>query len=97
MKTIILTLGFLALATYTLISCQPTHHEVTGVVIAKKEIPEHNKYIDKGTLPYEFQRIAPKHILTLAVDGKPHDLEVDPDTYQSAVIGEKITLKKRIK
>ena len=67
---------------------------VKGKVVAKSEIPEHYETIDKGTLPYEQKYIRAKYFITLSFHNREEKIAVDWVTYDKAVIGKKITIKR---
>ena len=65
---------------------------IRGIVISKHEIPEHTEVIDKGTLPYEVRYISEQHFLTIRSRTRTERVSVDQHTFDSALIGEEITI-----
>ena len=67
---------------------------VKAKVVAKSEIPEHYESIDKGTLPYEQKYIKAKYFVTLSFHNRTEKIAVDRVTFDKAVIGKILTIKK---
>lgn len=67
---------------------------VKGKVVAKSEIPEHYETIDKGTLPYEQKYIKAKYFVTLSFHNREEKIAVDWVTYDKAVIGKVLKIKR---
>ena len=67
---------------------------VKGKVVAKSEIPEHYETIDKGTLPYEQRYIRAKYFVTLSFHNREEKIAVDWVTYDKAVIGKVLKIKR---
>ena len=67
---------------------------VKGVVIEKSEIPEHYECIDKGVLPYEQKSVNAQYFVTLSFRDRTEKIAVDGVTFDKAVIGEELTIKR---
>ena len=67
---------------------------VKGKVVAKSEIPEHYETIDKGTLPYEQKYIRAKYLVTLSFHNRIEKIAVDWVTFDKAVVGKVLTIKR---
>lgn len=67
---------------------------VRGIVIEKSEIPEHYECIDKGVLPYEQKYINARYFVTLSFRNREEKIAVDWVTFEKAVIGKKLTIKR---
>lgn len=67
---------------------------VRGIVVEKSEIPEHYETIDKGTLPYEQKYIKAKYFVTLSFHNREEKIAVDWVTYDKAVIGKVLKIKR---
>ena len=67
---------------------------VKGIVIEKSEIPEHYETIDKGVLPYEQKYINARYFITLSFRNRTEKIAVDGVTFDRAVIGKELTIKK---
>ena len=67
---------------------------VKGIVIEKSEIPEHYETIDKGVLPYEQKYINAQYFVTLSFRNRNEKIAVDWVTFDKAVIGKELTIKR---
>lgn len=67
---------------------------VKGIVIEKSEIPEHYETIDKGVLPYEQKYINAQYFVTLSFRNRKEKIAVDWATFDKAVIGKVLTIKR---
>lgn len=67
---------------------------VKGIVIEKSEIPEHYETIDKGVLPYEQKYIKARYFVTLSFRKRKEKFAVDWVTFDKAVIGKELTIKR---
>lgn len=67
---------------------------VKGIVIEKSEIPEHYETIDKGVLPYEQKYIKDQYFVTLSFRNRKEKFAVDWVTFDKAVIGKVLTIKR---
>ena len=67
---------------------------VRGIVIEKSEIPEHYETIDKGVLPYEQKYINAQYFVTLSFRNRKEKIAVDWVTFDKAVIGKELTIKR---
>jgi len=67
---------------------------VRGIVIEKSEIPEHYECIDKGVLPYEQKYINARYFVTLSFRNREEKIAVDWVTFDKAVIGKVLTIKR---
>ena len=67
---------------------------VKGIVIEKSEIPEHYETIDKGVLPYEQKYINAQYFVTLSFRNRTEKIAVDWVTFDKAVVGKVLTIKK---
>lgn len=67
---------------------------IRGVVIEKSEIPEHYETIDKGVLPYEQKYIKDQYFVTLSFRNRNEKIAVDWVTFDKAVIGKELTIKR---
>lgn len=67
---------------------------VRGIVIEKSEIPEHYETIDKGVLPYEQKYINAQYFVTLSFRNRKEKIAVDWVTFDKAVIGKVLTIKR---
>ena len=67
---------------------------VKGKVVAKSEIPEHYETIDKGVLPYEQKYIKDQYFVTLSFRNRKEKIAVDWATFDKAVIGKELTIKR---
>lgn len=67
---------------------------VRGIVIEKSEIPEHYETIDKGVLPYEQKYINAQYFVTLSFRNRTEKIAVDWVTFDKAVVGKVLTIKK---
>ena len=67
---------------------------VKGIVIEKSEIPEHYETIDKGILPYEQKHINAQFFVTLSFRNRKEKIAVDWATFNKAVIGKELTIKR---
>ena len=65
-----------------------------GIVIEKSEIPEHYETIDKGVLPYEQKHINAQFFVTLSFRNRKEKIAVDWVTFDKAVIGKVLTIKR---
>lgn len=67
---------------------------VKGIVVEKSEIPEHYETIDKGVLPYEQKHINAQYFVTLSFRNRTEKIAVDWVTFDKAVVGKVLTIKK---
>lgn len=67
---------------------------VKGKVVAKSEIPEHYETVDKGVLPYEQKYINAQHFVTLSFRNRKEKIAVDWVTFDKAIVGKVLTIKK---
>ena len=67
---------------------------VKGIVIEKSEIPEHYETIDKGVLPYEQKYINAQYFVTLSFRNRTEKIAVNWVTFNKAVVGKVLTIKK---
>lgn len=67
---------------------------VKGIVIEKSEIPEHYETIDKGVLPYEQRYIKARYFVTLSFRNRKEKIAVDWVTFDKAVIGNELIIKR---
>lgn len=67
---------------------------VKGIVIEKSEIPEHYECVDKGVLPYEQRCVNAQYFVTLSFHNREEKIAVDWVTYDKAVIGKVLTIKR---
>lgn len=67
---------------------------VRGIVIEKSEIPEHYETIAKGVLPYEQKYINARYFVTLSFRNRKERIAVDWVTFDKAVIGKELTIKR---
>ena len=67
---------------------------VRGIVIEKSEIPEHYEAVDKGVLPYEQKYINARYFVTLSFRKRKEKFAVDWVTFDKAIIGKELTIKK---
>ena len=67
---------------------------VRGIVVEKSEIPEHYETIDKGVLPYEQKNINARYFVTLSFRNRKEKIAVDWATFDKAVIGKELTIKR---
>ena len=67
---------------------------IRGVVIEKSEIPEHYETIDKGVLPYEQKYINDRYFVTLSFRNRKEKIAVDWVTFEKAIIGKELTIKR---
>lgn len=67
---------------------------VKGIVIEKSEIPEHYETIDKGVLPYKQKYINARYFVTLSFCNRKEKVAVDWVTFDKAVIGKELTIKR---
>lgn len=67
---------------------------VKGIVVEKSEIPEHYETIDKGVLPYEQKYINAQYFVTLSFRNRTEKIAVDWVTFDKAVVGKVLTIKK---
>lgn len=67
---------------------------VRGIVIEKSEIPEHYETIDKGVLPYEQRYIKSKYFVTLSFRNRKEKIAVDWVTFDKAIVGKILTIKR---
>lgn len=67
---------------------------VRGIVIEKSEIPEHYETIDKGVLPYEQKYINARYFVTLSFRNRKEKIAVDWVTFEKAIIGKELTIKR---
>lgn len=67
---------------------------VRGIVIEKSEIPEHYEAVDKGVLPYEQKYIKARYFVTLSFRNQKEKIAVDWATFDKAVIGKELTIKR---
>lgn len=67
---------------------------VRGIVIEKSEISEHYECVDKGVLPYEQKHINAQFFVTLSFRNRKEKIAVDWATFDKAVIGKELTIKR---
>lgn len=67
---------------------------VRGIVIENSEIPEHYETIDKGVLPYEQKYINARYFVTLSFRNRKEKIAVDWVTFEKAIIGKELTIKR---
>jgi len=67
---------------------------IRGIVIEKSEIPEHYECVDKGVLPYEQKCVNAQYFITLSFRNREEKIAVDWVTFDKAVIGKVLTIKK---
>jgi hypothetical protein len=67
---------------------------VKGIVVEKSEILEHYETIDKGVLPYEQKYINAQYFVTLSFRNRTEKIAVDWVTFDKAVVGKVLTIKK---
>ena len=67
---------------------------VKGIVVEKSEIPEHYETIDKGVLPYEQKYIKDQYFVTLSFRNRKEKIAVDWATFDKAVIGKELIIKR---
>ena len=67
---------------------------VKGIVIEKSEIPAHYEAVDKGVLPYEQKYIHAQYFVTLSFRNRKEKIAVDWVTFDKAVIGKELTIKR---
>lgn len=67
---------------------------VRGIVIEKSEIPEHYECVDKGVLPYEQKCVNAQYFVTLSFRNRTEKIAVDWVTFDKAVVGKVLTIKK---
>ena len=65
-----------------------------GIVIEKSEIPEHYECVNKGVLPYEQKHINAQYFVTLSFRNRKEKIAVDWVTFDKAVIGKVLTIKR---
>ncbi len=67
---------------------------IKGIVIEKSEIPEHYETIDKGVLPYEQKNINAQYFVTLSFHNRTEKITVDGVTFDKAIVGKVLTIKR---
>lgn len=67
---------------------------IRGIVIEKSEIPEHYECVDKGVLPYEQKCVNAQYFVTLSFRNRTEKIAVDWVTFDKAVVGKVLTIKK---
>ena len=67
---------------------------VRGIVIEKSEIPAHYEAVDKGVLPFEQKYINARYFVTLSFCNRKERIAVDWVTFDKAVIGKELTIKR---
>ena len=67
---------------------------IKGIVIEKSEIPEHYETIDKGVLPYEQKNINAQYFVTLSFRNREEKIAVDWVTFDKAIVGKVLTIKR---
>lgn len=67
---------------------------VRGIVIEKSEIPEHYECVDKGVLPYEQKCVNAQYFVTLSLHNREEKIAVDWVTYDKAIVGKVLTIKR---
>ena len=67
---------------------------IKGIVVEKSEIPEHYECVDKGVLPYEQKSVNAQYFVTLSFRNRTEKIAVDGVTFDKAVIGKELTIKK---
>ena len=86
----VVTLATFGLAVYV----HSSDRFVRGIVIEKSEIPEHYETIDKGVLPYEQRYIKAQYFVTLSFRNRKEKIAVDCVTFDKAIVGKVLTIKK---
>ena len=86
----VVTLAIFGFAVYV----HSSNRLVKGIVIEKSEIPEHYETIDKGVLPYEQKYINAQYFVTLSFRNRKEKIAVDWVTFDKAVIGKELTIKR---
>lgn len=67
---------------------------IKGIVIEKSEIPEHYECVDKGVLPYEQKCVNTQYFVTLSFRNRIEKIAVDWVTFDKAVVGKVLTIKR---
>lgn len=67
---------------------------IKGIVIEKSEIPEHYETIDTGVLPYEQKNINAQYFVTLSFHNRTEKIAVDGVTFDKAIVGKILTIKR---
>ena len=86
----VITLATFGFAVYV----HSSNRLVKGIVIEKSEIPEYYETIDKGVLPYEQKHINAQFFVTLSFRNRKEKIAVDWATFDKAVIGKELTIKR---
>ena len=67
---------------------------VRGIVVEKSEIPKHYECVDKGVLPYEQKCVNAQYFVTLSFHNREENIAVYWVTYDKAVVGKVLTIKR---
>ena len=67
---------------------------IKGIVVEKSEIPIHYEYIDKGVWPYEKKSVNAQYFVTLSFRNRTEKIAVDWVTFDEAVVGKVLTIKR---
>lgn len=67
---------------------------VRGIVVEKSEVPEHYECVEKGVLPYEQKCVNAQYFVTLSFHNRTEKIAVDWVTFNKAVIGKVLTIKR---
>lgn len=67
---------------------------VRGIVFEKSEIPKHYECVDKGVLPYEQKCVNAQYFVTLSFRNRTEKIAVDKVTFDKAVVGKVLTIKR---
>lgn len=86
----VVTLATFGIAVYV----HSSNRLIKGIVIEKSEIPDHYETIDKGVLPYEQKHINAQYFVTLSFRNRTEKIAVDWVTFDKAVVGKVLTIKK---
>lgn len=86
----VVTLATFGIAVYV----HSSNRLIKGIVIEKSEIPKHYETIDKGVLPYEQKHINAQYFVTLSFRNRTEKIAVDWVTFDKAVVGKVLTIKK---
>lgn len=86
----VVTLATFELAVYV----HSSNRLVKGIVVEKSEIPEHYECVDKGVLPYEQKCVNAQYFITLSFRNRKEKIAVDWVTYDKAVIGKVLKIKR---
>ena len=86
----VITLATFGFAVYV----HSSNRLVKGIVVEKSEILEHYETTDKGVLPYEQKYINAQYFVTLSFRNRTEKIAVDWVTFDKAVVGKVLTIKK---